>query len=136
MTLDTNADPVAEGLAQHFTYLVDKIADELVEVAGWIRQRGHSTAPGRQLDIALAIVHRLTATSPNLPCELLVRAAVDVDRHRAVCGEEFDAGRPCVLPPGHRGWHASAPTYSEQDGPQGGAVWTPNRDDSDVRMSR
>lgn len=52
------------------------------------------------------------------------------------CGEEFDAGRPCVLPPGHRGWHASAPTYSEQDGPQGGAVWTPSRDDSDYQMSR
>jgi hypothetical protein len=76
---DTSADP--GGLARHFTDLVDRIADELIDVAGWIRQRGHSTAPGGQLDIALAIVHRLNTTTPNLPLELLVRGAVDIDKH-------------------------------------------------------
>jgi hypothetical protein len=83
MSTDTNTDPVAAGLALHFTDLVDKIADDLADIAAWIRQRGHSTTPGNQLAIALSIVHRLHTTTPNLPLELLVRAAVNIDKYCA-----------------------------------------------------
>jgi hypothetical protein len=54
----------------------------------------------------------------------------------AICSDHWDEDTTCALPAGHNGWHASAPSYDPETGPQSGSTWTPTRTGSDYHMRR